>query len=218
MRLSIQNNGLALAGFAGLCTLLISLVNHFTIDKIAEQKQRILLQTLNQILPPSTYDNDLAADCILVTNKAQLGSDQPQRIYRARLNGAPSAAIIETTAPDGYSGSIELMMAIKLDGSISGVKTLSHQETPGLGDKIEERKSDWIFGFNHQQVNGHQDSRWAVKKDNGMFDQFTGATITPRAVVNALKNTALYFAEQQQQIFASTAHCEPEQHPQEEVS
>lgn len=209
MKLSIQKNGLALAAFAGVCTLVVSVVNYLTLDTIAEQKQRVLLQTLNQILPSQSYNNDLAADCALVIDKSRLGSDKPQRIYRARMAGSPVAAVIETTAPDGYSGSIELMMAVKLDGTISGVKTLSHKETPGLGDKIEERKSDWIFSFNNQKVNSESDKRWAVKKDNGMFDQFTGATITPRAVVKAVKNTALYFAANQQQIFAQAANCEP---------
>ena len=209
MKLSIQKNGLALAAFAGICTSVVSVVNYLTIDTIAEQKQRVLLQTLNQILPPQSYNNDLAADCALVVDKSRLGSDKPQRIYRARMAGKPVAAVIETTAPDGYSGSIELMMAVKLDGTISGVKTLSHKETPGLGDKIEERKSDWIFSFSNQKVDSESDKRWAVKKDNGMFDQFTGATITPRAVVKAVKNTALYFAANQQQIFAQDANCEP---------
>ena len=207
MKQTIQKNGLALAGFAGICTLIVSLVNFFTKDTIAAQQQRLLLQTLNQILPQQIYNNDLAADCTLVSNKALLGSEQPQRIYRARLNNQPVAAVIETTAPDGYSGSIVLMMAVKLDGTISGVKTLSHKETPGLGDKIEARKSDWILSFKNQQVQSENDTRWAVKKDNGMFDQFTGATITPRAVVKAVKNTALYFAAQQTQIFAQSANC-----------
>ena len=207
MKLSIQKNGLALAAFAGICTLVVSVVNYLTKDTIEAQKQLVLLQTLNQILPQESYNNDLAADCTLITNKAKLGSDKPQRIYRARLDEKPIAVVIETTAPDGYSGSIELMMAVKLDGTISGVKTLRHKETPGLGDKIEERKSDWIFSFKGQQVNGENDNRWAVKKDNGMFDQFTGATITPRAVVKAVKKTALYFAAEQQQIFAQAANC-----------
>lgn len=209
MKLSIQKNGLALAGFAGVCTLVVSVVNYLTIDTIAEQKQRVLMQSLNELIPAQSYDNNLAADCTLMVDKSRLGSDKPQRIFRARMDGKPVAAVIETTAPDGYSGRIELMMAVKLDGTISGVRTLSHKETPGLGDKIEVRKSDWIFSFNEQKVQSESDKRWAVKKDNGMFDQFTGATITPRAVVKAVKNTALYFADNQGQIFAQAANCEP---------
>ena len=208
MKLSIQKNGLALAIFAGICTLIVSVVNYLTKDTIETQKQRVLRQTLNQILPKESYNNDLAADCTLVTNKAMLGSDKPQRIYRARLNGKPVATVIETTAPDGYSGNIELIMAISLDGTITGVKTISHKETPGLGDKIEERKSDWIFSFKDKRVISATDNRWAVKKDNGIFDQFTGATITPRAVVKAIKNSALYFASAHQQIFSQASNCD----------
>jgi len=207
MKASIRSNGLALAGFAAVCTLLVSLVNYFTKDTIAEQKQQLLMQQLNLLLPAGSYNNPLDTDCILVSDQPLLGSDKPQQLYRARLDQQPVAAVIQTTAPNGYSGSIQLMMAVDLQGNISGVRVLSHKETPGLGDKIDERKSDWILSFNNQQVKGEDDKRWAVKKDDGMFDQFTGATITPRAVVQAVKNTALYFKANQQELFAAPANC-----------
>jgi electron transport complex protein RnfG len=206
MKDSIKSNGLALAGFAAVCTLLVALVNHFTKDTIKEQEQRVLLQTLNAVLPASNYDNALNKDCILVTDPA-LGNDKPHQLFRATKNGKPVAGVIATTAPDGYTGSIQLMAAINVDGEITGVQVLKHRETPGLGDKIDERKSDWIKSFTGLKVNGKNDKRWAVKKDDGMFDQFTGATITPRAVVKSVKKTALYFAKNKDQLFAQAVSC-----------
>ena len=209
MKQSIQSNSLALAGFAAVCTLLVALVHAFTKDTIAEQQQLVLLRTLNAVLPMSAYDNELINDCILVTDNARLGNDLPHQLYRAYKNGQPAAAIIETTAPNGYTGSIGLMVAIGVDGKITGVQVLNHKETPGLGDKIDERKSDWIKGFIGLKVLDDNDSRWAVKKDDGMFDQFTGATITPRAVVESVKNTVLYFNQNQSDIFALGQSCTP---------
>ncbi|HIE5254938.1 TPA: electron transport complex subunit RsxG, partial [Serratia marcescens] len=116
----------------------------------------------------------------------------PHRLYLARKNGQPTAAALETTAPDGYSGAIKLLVGADFNGTVLGTRVIEHHETPGLGDKIELRISDWISFFSGKKIEGPDDKRWAVKKDGGMFDQFTGATITPRAVVNAVRRTALY--------------------------
>ncbi len=210
MKQSIQDNGLSLAGYAAVCTLLVAVVHMLTKETIIEQEQKILLQTLNAVLPSNLYDNELTNNCVLVTDKEHLGNDKPHQLYRAYKDGKPVAAIIETTAPDGYTGSIQLMAAYLLDGTVTGVQVLKHQETPGLGDKIDERKSDWIKGFAGFRVEDENDKRWAVKKDDGMFDQFTGATITPRAVVKSVKKTALYFTGYQNEIFTTTASCNPD--------
>ncbi len=121
-----------------------------------------------------------------------LGDGAPHRLYLARKNGQPTAAALETTAPDGYSGAIKLLVGADFNGTVLGTRVIEHHETPGLGDKIELRISDWISFFSGKKIEGPDDKRWAVKKDGGMFDQFTGATITPRAVVNAVRRTALY--------------------------
>lgn len=203
---SMQRNGLILAAFAVVATFLVVITSVLTEDKIAQQQQQELLRVLNQIIPPNLHDNDLYSSCTLVSH-TELGQ-QPRRVYRAYVEGQPTAAAVEVTAPNGYSGAIQLLVAMRTDGTVAGVRTLQHQETPGLGDKIELRKDNWILSFDNQRVNGADDNRWAVKRDGGMFDQFTGATITPRAVVQAVKNTALVFAKHQQDWFAAPANCQ----------
>lgn len=202
---SMQRNGLILAGFAIVATFLVVTTSLLTEDKIERQQQQELLRVLNQIIPANKHDNDLYASCTLVSHP-DLGQ-QPRRVYRAFVNGKPTAAAMEVTAPNGYSGAIHLLVAMNIDGSVAGVRTLQHQETPGLGDKIELRKNDWILSFDGQRVNGTDDNRWAVKRDGGMFDQFTGATITPRAVVQAVKRAALVFSNKQQAWFNAPANC-----------
>ncbi|WP_281558537.1 electron transport complex subunit RsxG [Thalassomonas sp. RHCl1] len=201
MRIAIKKNSKILALFAIACTAVVGLVNEFTKGHIQNQQQQHLLTILHSIIEPQRLNNNLANDCRLVTDPL-LGSSEPQTVYLARFDGEPVAAAISTTAPDGYNGNIQLIVAVNADGSVSGVRQLKHNETPGLGDKIEIRKSDWITSFNGKVIRDEKDSRWAVTKDNGMFDQFTGATITPRAVVKAVKQTVTYFKQHQQALFA----------------
>ncbi len=205
---SIRKNGLLLAIFALICTFIVSLTSYLTKDAIAHQRQLQLERSLNQVIPTRYYNNQLTGNCVLVTNQQYLGSTEPKHVYRALFNGSPVAAVIETTAPDGYSGNIDLLVAVTIEGEVIGVRTLAHQETPGLGDKIEIIKSDWINSLAGHHIEGTDDRRWAVKKDGGMFDQFTGATITPRAVVKSVKNTLMWFEQNQQDIFNQASQCE----------
>lgn len=206
MKVAITHNAKILATFAICCTFIVGLVHYVTKDEITKQAELNLLKTLHSIIEPNRLNNDLYHDC-LITSDPLLGTGIEQTIYLARFNERPVAAAITTTAPDGYSGNILLLVAINIDGSISGVRTLKHNETPGLGDKIERRKSDWITTFSNEIFEGENDKRWAVKKDGGMFDQFTGATITPRAVVNAVRKTALYFNKNQAELFNNSTSC-----------
>lgn len=203
---SMQRNGLILAGFAIVATFLVVMTSQLTAADIERQQQQELLRVLNQIIPSEQHDNDLYASCTLVSH-SDLGQQQ-RRVYRAFVDGKPTAAAMEVTAPNGYSGAIHLLVAMNVDGSVAGVRTLKHQETPGLGDKIELRKDNWILSFDNQRVNSPDDNRWAVKRDGGMFDQFTGATITPRAVVQAVKRAALVFNQEQQAWFNAPANCQ----------
>ena len=209
MRISIQKNSRILALFAIVCTAIVGIVNETTKDRIEAQKQQHLLKTLHSIIAPERLNNDMYQDCLTITD-AELGTLAPQTVYLARYNEQPVAAAITTIAPDGYNGNIELIVALNIDNTISGVRILNHQETPGLGDKIEERKSKWIFTFNDKKIPQEKDEQWKVAKDGGMFDQFTGATITPRAVVKAVKKAARYFSKHQQELFSQAANCRGE--------
>ncbi|WP_448248077.1 electron transport complex subunit RsxG [Thalassotalea agariperforans] len=204
MKVAITNNAKLLAIFAIVCTLIVAVVNELTKEKINQQAEQYLLTTLHSIIEPERLNNDMYHDCLMVSDPL-LGNKTQQTIYLARLNETPVAAAITATAPDGYNGNIELLVAINADGSISGVRTLQHNETPGLGDKVELRKSSWITSFSGNVLDGENDSRWAVKKDGGMFDQFTGATITPRAVVKAVRKAVIYFEKNKTFLFSNSS-------------
>lgn len=197
---------LLLACFAILGTGLVALTKEATAGRIAEQQLRALLSGLNEIVPSARYDNDLAMDITTAQDKILLGGDAPRTIYRARKEGKPVAVVISTAAPDSYSGTeIKMLVGINLDGSLAGVRVVSHKETPGLGDGIVVDRSDWILSFNGKGLHTHTEDEWAVKKDGGHFDQFTGATITPRAVVQAVHKALKYFDKHQDKIFESSS-------------
>lgn len=205
MKQAMQKNALILAAFAVSCTAMVGLVHYGTKDIIKEQQQKQLLSKLAEIIEPERHNNNIYQDCIIVSEEAL--ATTPQMIYLARNDDQPVAAAISTIAPDGYNGNIELLVAVNVDGSVNGVRTLNHNETPGLGDKIELRKDNWILSFNNKRITDDSDTRWAVAKDGGMFDQFTGATITPRAVVNAVYRAVDYFNKNQQLLFSIPANC-----------
>lgn len=207
--IAMSKNAQLLALFAIACTAIVGVVHLLTKDQIAFQQQQKLLRNLNSIIVDSSYNNVIYQDCLILPSTA-LGTATAQRVYRARNSDIPVSAAITTIAPDGYNGNIELLIAINIDGTVSGVRTLKHQETPGLGDKIELRKGSWIQSFTGKKLANENDSRWQVKKDGGMFDQFTGATITPRAVVKAVRNTVNYFNTHQDELFDSTSNCHTE--------
>lgn len=192
----LSQNMLRAAGLLGLFVVvsvsILVAVNTFTQPKIAEVERQVMLNTLNQVMPPQYYNNNLIEDMTWVTAPEALGTTQPMPIYRARLNGEPAGLVIETIAPDGYSGNIHILVGVFADGRIAGVRVLSHRETPGLGDKIELRKDNWILSFDGRELTAANAGSWALKRDRGDFDQFTGATITPRAVINAVRNTLAY--------------------------
>lgn len=201
-------NGFLLALFALICTGLVAVVNQQTADKITQQEQQELMRVLHQLIPDEMHDNDLTAQCTLLLDKEALGTDNPMPAYIATMAGKPVAIAIEAIAPDGYNGNIKLIVGVNTQGEVLGVRTLTHQETPGLGDKIELRKSNWVSQFVGKVLDSQDDKQWLVKKDGGDFDQFTGATITPRAYVKAVKNAVWYFNNNQAQIFSQPLNCE----------
>ena len=211
MQYTMTKNGLILAVFAIITTGLIAVTFFGTKNQIALQQQQKLLSILNAVIDENSYDNIIQLDCALVTSAELLGSNQPQHIYRATKQGQAVAAAIETTAPDGYSGKIQLVVGITSSqagsATVTGVRVLEHKETPGLGDKVDLRISNWVLDFDNQSYNAEIATNWAVKKDGGQFDQFTGATITPRAVVNAVKLSIEYYLENQAAIFNAVNEC-----------
>ncbi len=199
-------NGLILGGFALVTTSLIAVTYAFTHERIEKAKEKQLLSTLNQVVSKQMHDNELHLDCVRVAAHELLGN-KVQRVFRSRQQDKNTALIIETTAVDGYSGNIDLVVAIDTNHTVLGARVVDHKETPGLGDKIELRISDWILSFENKKFNEETQDSWQVKKDGGQFDQFTGATITPRAVVNAIKSATIYGQTYQNELFALPANC-----------
>ena len=206
MKIAIEKNARILAAFAIACTLVVGITFELTKDRIAQQEQKELLSTLHAIVPDDIHDNDMSQRCVLVTDEL-LGGLEQQTVYLATQNEQPVAAAITAIAPNGYSGKIYLIAAFNIDGAVSGVRVLKHNETPGLGDKIEERKSDWVYSFNGKTLEDINSSRWAVAKDGGMFDQFTGATITPRAIVKAVGDVSSFFEQNKDALFSASNDC-----------
>lgn len=192
--------------FAVLGTGMVAYTYDTTAERIADNERRALLRKLNEVVDTDSYDNDIFTDVILVESSL-LGTRAPAPVYRARQNGWPVAAVLSPVAPDGYNGAIRLLVGINLEGTVTGVRVLRHQETPGLGDAIEAERSDWIRRFTGKSLSNPDLDGWKVRRDSGEFDQFTGATITPRAVVKAVRNALIYFKANRHQLFAQ----DPEQ-------
>jgi electron transport complex protein RnfG len=196
------SNGLLLGVFAVLSGGLLALTHSATRERILANEREALLRTIHELVPPAWHDNDIFHDTLEVVSPAYLGTSEAVTVYRARREGQPVAAVLTTVAPDGYSGNIKLLVAIRNDGVLAGVRAIRHRETPGLGDAIETARSDWILGFNGKSLTHPTDDHWKVKRDGGDFDQLTGATITSRAVVGAVYRTLHYFSLHRSEIFA----------------
>ena len=206
---AIRKNAVGLAIFAVVTAGAIALAQTLTADRIAYNIKAAEARALNEILPASSYDNDLLNDTMNVDKRfnQQLLGPLPDSavIYRARNNGEVSAVILPAVAPDGYTAEIDLIVGVKSDGTLAGVRVVAHRETPGLGDKVEIRKSDWITNFEGKSLSQPVPEQWAVKKDGGDFDQFTGATITPRAVVRAVKRALKFFEMHRDELLYGNA-------------
>ena len=186
-RRQILLSGVFLWLFAVAGTTLVAITEYSTNAAIAENERQLLLRNLHALLPPQQLDNDIASDTIELAPSPLLGTDSNSVAYRA---------------PNGYSGRIHLLVGVYVDGRVAGVRVVKHAETPGLGDAIELRKSDWITAFDGKSLDDPKPDGWQVKRDGGEFDQLTGATITPRAVVRAVRDTLLYYRDHADMLFA----------------
>jgi len=193
--------------FTIIGTLSLALIHQTTKEPISKAEAEIRNALFAQILVPELHNNELLQDVIKMPAGGELGNRDETLIYRARLKDKPSAVILEATAPDGYSGDIKLLVAIKADGEIAGVRVLAHKETPGLGDYIDISHSEWIKQFDGLSIAKRNDEGWLVKKDGGQFDFTTGATVTPRAVIKAINKVLKFYTKNKAVIF-ETAHGE----------
>lgn len=204
----IFSSGALLAITALLGTALMVAVNWHSQPYIEKNEQEVLLKNLNSVLSTISYDNNIVDDTLQLKDPAMLGSRDPVTIYRVRKQGKPVATVLSVVAPDGYSGPIVLLVGINYDGVVNGVRVVRHKETPGLGDAIEVRRSDWIHGFDNKSLVNPASAAWKVKRDGGQFDQLTGATITPRAVVKAVHKALLFYQANRKSIFSQVENWE----------
>lgn len=199
---SMGKNSLLLAVFALITAVILASTDRLTEDRIAESERLAAQKALFEIIPVERHNNDLLMDIQPIPEKywSKLGLESGGDIHIARLDGEPVAAIIPSITPEGYSGDIAMIVGVNFDGSIAGVRVVEHRETPGLGDKVDLRKSDWILSFNGKSLSNPKPDAWNVKKEKGDFDQFTGATITPRAVIHQIAKTLEYFSQDKERL------------------
>jgi electron transport complex protein RnfG len=169
---------------------------------IERSELMVKLALVAQTLPPGSFDNDLIREARVLPIDRQLGLKRPGLAYVARKQGVANAVVLEAVAPDGYAGEIRLLVGIQADGRIAGVRVTGHRETPGLGDYIEISRSPWINQFNGKSLGQPAESAWKVRKDGGEFDYLAGATITPRAVIKAVKQALQYFEQHKAELLA----------------
>jgi electron transport complex protein RnfG len=193
-------SGVLLGLFGVIGAGLVGLSHEATAERIARNEREALLRQLQALLPADQTDNDILNDFIDIS-VPDLAGTATTRVYRGRRNGQPVAAVLSPVVTQGYSGPIQLIVAVRRDGTLAGVRVLKHRETPGLGDKIEIERSDWVLGFAGRSLTDPLPGRWKVRRDGGDFDQFTGATVTPRAVVRGVRGTLEYFAQHADRLF-----------------
>lgn len=194
----------AILGVAAVVAVgLVAVVHDLAQPRIEASQRAQRLAQLTAVLDGVRYDNDPLADVTFVRDPELLGVDAALPVHRARLAGNPAALIFTAVAPDGYAGAIRLLVAVDVDGQLLGVRVLSHRETPGLGDAIEERRSPWIRIFDGRSLADPSVERWKVRKDGGDFDEFTGATVTPRAIVGAVRNVLVYQERHSEELFSA---------------
>ena len=199
----MSRSGLSLFLFAVFGVGVVTFFHVLTADRIEKNERDYMMRNLNEVIPASAYDNDFFTDTIYVIDKELLGSDQPVSVFRARRLRQPIGLIISPQAPNGYNGIIRLLVGIYADGSLAGIRVVSHRETPGLGDGIDQQRSGWVEQFPGLSLANTPTVAWQVKKDGGRFDQLTGATISPRVVVQAVHRAMLYFDQHRDRLFDS---------------
>jgi len=202
--------GVTLALIASICTALVAATYQATHERIAANEKALLEQSLQPALSGVFYDSGVSESRLVLQPPHDLPGNDPAVIYRVFAEGKPVAALFAVTARDGFSGPIRVLVGVEYDGTVTGIRILQHRETPGLGDKIEATRSDWVFQFDGHSIGDPPVTGWAIREDGGEFDQLTGASITPRAVIKAVRDTLLYFDANRETIFPAEASGEDE--------
>ena len=202
---NLLKSGLTLAAIAAICTAAVAATYQLTRERIVANEQAFLEQSLEPALSGVEFDGGLTDSKLEIPAPHGLPGNDDAVVYRVYAEGAPAAALFAVTARDGYSGPIRILVGIREDGTITGVRILEHRETPGLGDKIESSRSDWVFQFDGRSIGDPGIDDWAIRRDGGQFDQLSGASVTPRAVTGAIRDTLLYFDANREEIFAAPA-------------
>jgi electron transport complex protein RnfG len=201
---------LLVGAVAAAAAFLVSSSFEWTRERIAANERARVLESLQSVLDPRLRGQDLVTVQLTVTDEALLGSAQPTDVFIATENDRPAAAVFASVAPDGYNAEIRLLVGVSAEGVVTGVRSVAHRETPGLGDAIDTRKSDWVRQFDGKSLAAPPADSWLVDKDEGAFDSITGATITSRAVVEAVKNALLYFDAHRAELFTAAMNAPPE--------
>jgi electron transport complex protein RnfG len=204
----IWKSGVTLAIVAAFCTSLVALTWQLTADRIEANKKAWLERSLQPALAGLFFDGSVTESMITIPAPHDLPGSEAAIIYRVYANDEPVAALFVVSARDGYAGPIRLLIGVAMDGTVTGVRALEHRETPGLGDRIDVTKSDWITRFDGDSLIDPPPAEWAIKGDGGQFDQLTGASVTSRSVINAIKNTLTWFEANRVDVFAASAENE----------
>ncbi|MDH3848096.1 MAG: electron transport complex subunit RsxG [Gammaproteobacteria bacterium] len=204
----VAKRGITLAAIAAICTTLVAATYHVTAPLIAANEQAWLERSLKPAFAGVDYEGSITAAKLILEPPHGLPGNDTAIIYRAYSGGSPAAALFAVTARGGYAGPIRILVGIDVAGAITGVRILEHRETPGLGDGIEESRSDWIHQFDRRSLGDPPAAGWQLQVDGGEFDQLTGASVTPRAVIKGVRETLLYFDANREEIFTMPATSE----------
>ena len=204
----VWKSGVTLAVIASICTAMVALTWQLTIDRIEQNKTEWLERSLQPALAGLFFDSGVTESMLVIPQPHELPGKEAAIVYRVYAADEPVAALFVVTARDGYAGPIRLLIGVEMDGTVTGVRVLEHRETPGLGDRIETTKSDWVLQFDGRSLREPEPAGWAIHGDGGEFDQLTGASVTPRAVIKAIRQTLTYFDVNTEAIFAADSNVE----------
>jgi electron transport complex protein RnfG len=205
MSSGIVKSGITLAAIAAICTLLVAATFQLTAERIEANEQAWLERSLEPALSGVFFEGSVTESKLEVPPPHDLPGNDTAIIYRVFAEGAPVAALFAVTARDGYAGPIRILVGVGVDGMVTGVRIVEHRETPGLGDRIDQSRSDWVYQFDGRSLGDPVEARWLLDVDGGDFDQLTGASVTPRAVIKAIRDTLLYFNAHREELFTVAA-------------